>query len=84
MTKQKKPATLAPDQAHVYFYALPIGERFVHQGKRYVKAGDEAARQGGQRKTWTFEAHYGCVIDKSRAKALKLPRSAHRPLGGGA
>ena len=70
---------LGADEAHVYFYALPKGEAFVHQGERYVKTGDESVRDS-KRKTWDFGANYGCVIPAARAKALKLSKSAHRPL----
>jgi hypothetical protein len=76
---------LASSQAHLYFYALPVGEHFSHKGERYVKTGEESARSldgskprsGGD---WLFEAHYGVLIDQQRAKKLHVPQSAHRPV----
>jgi len=58
--------------AHVYFYALPRGERFTHQGQRYTKVGEEAARDR-RGKVWDFGINYGCLITKARADALRIP-----------
>jgi len=70
--------------AHVYFYALPIGEKFTHQGETYVKLEDECAKQltgpATDRREWTFEDHYGTLIPRARARQLHLPSNAFRPL----
>ena len=77
-TQQPRRA-LSPGEAHVYFYSLPEGEVFEHQGERYTKTGEEEAKDVAG-KAWVFESHYGCIISAERAATLKLPASAHRPL----
>lgn len=82
-TKQER--KLSPNQVHLYFYALPVGERFTHKGERFVKTGDERARSldGSKPRSgtdWLFEGHYGVIIGRQRAKSLRIPQKAHRPL----
>jgi hypothetical protein len=74
---------LPPSAAHVYFYALPTGERFRHQGSDYVKLDSENVRDLRTGKRWFFEDHYGTLISRRRARQLRLPRSAYRPLADG-
>jgi len=64
---------------HVYFWALPIGEKFVHKGEVYQKIEDEYVLDQ-QGKRWVFEPHYGCVITEEQFTELGLTNEAIRPL----
>lgn len=57
----------------VYFYALPKKVKFIHKGQIYTKIGDESVKDGNG-KLWTFEGHYGCMIDKKKFKRLNLKK----------
>ncbi len=66
---------------HVFFYALPRRERFIHQGLVFVKINSTEARN--MKNVFGFESHYGCVISKDRSIVLSLVKKDFRPLKGG-
>jgi len=65
---------------HVYFYALPIGTKFEHKKELFIKIADEKAREIPSNKEWTFEIHYGCIIDRTMFELLGLSKKDIRPL----
>lgn len=70
---------LPEDKAHVYFYTLPVGTKYIHKGEQYTKIGEECAKDSNG-KEWRFEMHYGCVIDKALADEIGIEKTGHRPI----
>ncbi len=64
-------ANEGPRMKQVWFWALPIGEWFTHQGVRYHKTGEEQAAAAGEEPV-VFEIHYGCIISAKRFAELGL------------
>ena len=63
---------------HVWFYAVPVGGIFVHQGCLYTKTGEE--RAADVRKDWCMEGHYGCLISKDQFETWGLRSKDRRPI----
>lgn len=70
---------LSKNKVHIYFYALPIGTKFIHKGEKWKKTGKEKATNG-KGKEWRFEIHFGCIISKYMAKKLNIKKKDYRPL----
>ena len=71
--------TITKNQAHVYFWTLPIGTEFIHKGEKWTKTDEEKAIDSGG-KEWRFEIHYGCVIDKELADEIGIEKDGHIPI----
>jgi len=62
----------------VNFGSLPIDAIFLHKGTLYAKYGEEMACEinyknaNCEKKEWTFEVHYGCLITDSQIEKYGL------------
>lgn len=70
---------LATNQVQIYFYALPIGTKFIHKGEKWKKIAEEKATDS-KGKEWRFEIHYGCILNINDANKLKIKKDDYRPI----
>ena len=71
--------TIQSNQAHVYFWALPVGTKFEHKSETWEKTAEEQATDSNG-KEWRFEVHYGCIIQKEVANEIGIEKDGYRPL----